>query len=137
MAKTNYLLRAVLALAGIAVIGLGLNVGLGGIATLGWQGGTTPFFAVTDPGLFAVRDSHIRFIGGVWLAAGLLLLAGSLALPRLRTALVAVTAMVFVGGLARFSGDLAVLTQPAVTISLGLELLGFPLLGWWAWRAER
>jgi len=35
------------------------------------------------------------------------------------------------------NSDLAVLMQPAVTMSLGLELFGFPLLGWWAWRAER
>jgi len=35
MARPNYLLRAVLALVGIAIIALGLNVGLGGILTLG------------------------------------------------------------------------------------------------------
>jgi len=38
-----------------------------------------------------------------------------------------------VGGLTRLSGAL-----PAdVLASLALELIGFPLLGWWAWRAER
>lgn len=137
MGQVNYLLRGVLLLAGLAVVALGLNVALGGIATLGWQGGTTPFFAVIEPGLFAVRDNHVRFIGGVWLAAGLVLLAGGLYLPKLRQALIAVTAMVVIGGLARFSGDLTVLTQPAVAISLALELVGFPLLGWWISRAER
>jgi hypothetical protein len=137
MSKPNYLLRGVLVLIGLVVIALGLNVGLGGILTLGWQGGTAPFLTITDPALFAVRDSHVRFIGGVWLAAGLLLLAGGFQLARLRTVLIALTAMVFVGGLARFSGDFAVLLQPAVAMSLGLELVGFPLLGWWVSRAER
>ena len=38
-----------------------------------------------------------------------------------------------VGGLTRLSGAL-----PAdVLASLALKLIGFPLLGWWAWRAER
>jgi len=92
---------------------------------------------VTDPALFAIRDSHVRFIGGVWLGAGLLMLAGGFLLPRLRQVLCGVTAMVFVGGLARFSGDVAVLAQPAVAMSLVLELVGFPLLGWWIAGAER
>lgn len=66
--RRNYLLRGVMALLGLAVVVLGLNIGLGGIRTLGWQGGAVEFLTVTDPALFAVRDSHVRFIGGIWLA---------------------------------------------------------------------
>ena len=131
--KRSYPLRAVLALLGLAIIVLGLNVGLGGIQTLGWQGGATVFFNVTDPAMFAVRDSHIRFIGGVWLAVGLTLLSGAVWLRQLRTVLVAVAGMVVVGGLTRLVGPL----PGDVLASLGLELVGFPLLGWWVWRAER
>lgn len=125
MMRHNYLLRAVLALLGLVVVFLGLNVGLGGIRTLGWQGGAAEFLSVTDPAMFAVRDSHIRFIGGIWLAIGLTLAAGALWFERLRPVLVAITALVFVGGLIRLGGPL----PPDVLPSLALELIGFPLLG--------
>ena len=64
----NYLLRGVLAVVGAFIIFLGLNVGLGGVQTLGWQGGAADFLTVTNAAVFDVRDSHVRFIGGIWLA---------------------------------------------------------------------
>lgn len=138
MSGPSYLLRAVLALVGAVVVFLGLNVGLGGIQTLGWQGGSVPFMSVTDAAVFAVRDNHIRFIAGVWLGAGLLMLAASLAFQRLRTVVVAISAMVLVGGLVRFSAaDLSVLASMDVAPSLVFELVGMPLIGLWAARAER
>jgi hypothetical protein len=131
----NALLRTVLAIAGAAIVFLGMNVGLGGIQTLGWQG-SGDFVTVTDPALFAVRDNHIRFIGGVWLGVGLLFLAGAVALDRLRTVLVALTAMIFVGGLARLSAaDPDLLISAAIAPSLALELVLFPLLGLWVARS--
>lgn len=133
----NYLLRGVLALVGAVVIFLGLNVGLGGIQTLGWQGGAVDFFTVTNAPVFAVHDNHVRFIGGVWLALGLLLLAGSVAFRRLRPVLVALTAMIFVGGLARLSGDLSLLFTAEIAPSFVFEILVVPLLGLWFTRAER
>jgi hypothetical protein len=138
MKRTNYLLRGVMLLIGAVIVVLGLNVGLGGIKTLGWQGGTAAFVTVTDLTLFGIRDNHVRFIGGVWLAAGLLMMAGSVWLERLRPVLIALTGMVFVGGLARFSAfDPSILLQPSIAPSLLLELVGFPLLGLWVSRAER
>jgi len=130
--RSIYLLRAVLALVGLVVVVLGFNVGLGGIRTLGWQGGGE-FVTVTDPELFGVRDSHIRFIGGIWLAIGFTLAAGAVWFERLRPVLVAIAALVFVGGLVRLAGPLPADVWP----SLGLELIGFPLLGWWIARAAR
>lgn len=138
MEKRNYLLRGVLVLLGAVIVVLGLNVGLGGIRTLGWQGGTAEFLTVTDPAQFAVRDNHIRFIGGVWVGAGLLVLVGGVCLRQLRSVLVAIAAMVFVGGLARLSAlDPALLLDPAILPSLAFELVGFPLLGLWVWRTGR
>ena len=136
--NVNYLLRSVLALVGAVIVFLGLNVGFGGIQTLGWQGGAVDFFAVTNEPVFAVRESHIRFIGGVWLGLGLLMLAGSVAFQRLRTVLVALTSMIFIGGLARFSGgDVAVLLGGDVGPSLVFEIAIVPLLGLWFTKAER
>jgi len=132
----SILLRAVLAVAGSAIIFLGLDVALGGIRTLGWQGGAAEFLAVTDETGFAIRDSHIRFIGGIWLAVGLLMVAGVFALDRMRNVLIALTGMIFVGGLARLARwDMAILTNPAVAPSLVLELVFFPLLGLWIAKA--
>lgn len=132
----NAFLRVVLAIAGVAIVFLGLNVGLGGIQTLGWQGGRADFLTVTDPVVFAVRDNHIRFIGGVWLAVGLFFVAGAFALEKLKWMLVALTAMIFVGGLARLSAaDPALLTSAAVAPSFVLELVLFPLLGVWVSKA--
>lgn len=131
MMSTRIALRAVLLLVGVVVVVLGLNVGLGGIRTLGWQGGGE-FLTVSDPALFAVRDSHIRFIGGIWLGIGLVLAAGAVWFERLRVVLVAITALVFVGGLVRLGGPLPVDVLP----SLVLELIGFPLLGWWMARTK-
>lgn len=130
-ASRHYALRTVLAFAGAAIVFLGLNVGFGGIRTLGWQV-SGRFLDVTDPTLFAVHDNHIRFIGGVWLGAGLALLAGAFALAQLRPVLLAIIGMIFVGGLARFSaGNMSLLTTAAIGPSLILELVVCPLLGWW------
>ena len=136
--NVNYLLRGVLVLLGAVIIFLGLNVGFGGIQTLGWQGGAADFFTVTNEPVFAVHDNHVRFIGGVWLGLGLLMLAGSVAFQRLRPVLVALSAMIFMGGIARFSsGDFTVLLGGDVAPSLVFELAVMPLLGLWFLKAER
>jgi len=128
-------LRIVYLLAGLAVIFLGLNVGFGGIRTLGWQGGTD-FLAVTDPGLFAVRDSHVRFLGGVWLGLGLTLCAATWKPAALKSTVLAICGMVFVGGVVRLvSTGLAVVTGPDLLQPLILELAAFPALALWTWKS--
>jgi hypothetical protein len=133
--KPNIALRVVLALAGSAIVFLGLNVALGGINTLGWQGGTD-FVAITDATEFAIKDSHVRFVGGVWLSVGMLMLIGSYAFRAMKSVLLALMGMIFIGGLSRFSGlDFGTLFSPAVAPSLVLELVLFPLLGLWIVKA--
>lgn len=133
----NYALKAVLLAAGCVIIWLGLDVGLGGMRTLGWQG-ERDFFHVTNAEVFAVRDNHLRFIAGVWLTVGLLMILGAFALRALRSVLIALMAMVFVGGLMRFSADdPAVLVSSDVAPSLFGELILFPLLGLWIYLATR
>lgn len=131
------LLKAVLFVTGLVIVWLGLNVALGGMATLGWQGATA-FFAITDPVTFAVQDNHIRFIAGVWTSVGLLMIAGSLALARMHDVLLALMAMVFVGGLMRVvSGDLDVVLSAEIAPSLLAELVLFPLLGAWIYAQAK
>jgi len=133
----NYGLRVILLLTGAIVVWLGLNVGLGGFETLGWQG-AQGFFTVTDPDTFAVQDNHIRFIAGVWTSVGLLLIAGSVALRQLRSVLLSLTGMVFVGGLMRFtSADSALLVSTSIAPSLIAELIAFPLLGVWIFKVTK
>lgn len=137
MSPSRLVLRLVLALAGAAIVFLGLNVGLGGIQTLGWQG-NGGFLTVTDPGLYAVRDNHVRFIGGVWLGVGLAFLAGAVWLAQLRTTLLVLIGMIAIGGVVRLAaGDLALLAGPEIGPSLILELAGFPLLAAWLVRDGR
>lgn len=129
------LLRMVLFLTGGVIIWLGLDVGLGGMETLGWQG-ETDFFEVTNPDVFAVRDNHLRFIAGVWMAVGLMMVAGAFALRSMRSVLIALMTMVFIGGLMRFSsGDPSIFLSSHIAPSLFGEVILFPLLGFWIYTA--
>lgn len=129
-------LRALLALTGIVIILLGLNVGLGGIKTLGWQ--VVPdFVQVSDSRAFGMQDSHVRFLGGFWLGAGLMFVAAARWLQALRPVLLALVGMIVVGGLARVASlNIGILMTPDILQSLALELVGFPMLGLWLYRVD-
>ncbi len=125
------LLKPLLFLSGLAIVWLGLNVGFGGIETLGWQG-ARDFLQITDDDAFAVQDNHTRFIAGVWTSVGLLFVAGTFAFQKMRSILIALTAMIFVGGLMRLTqGDAGLLVGADIAPSLFAELVLFPLLGYW------
>ncbi|MFT7595096.1 MAG: hypothetical protein ACI8R4_002422 [Paracoccaceae bacterium] len=137
MTQSPYL-TATLVLAGIAIMFLGLNVGLGGMQTLGWQT-SAPFIAVTDETVFHVQDSHIRFIGGVWFSVGAVFFLGGFKQEILRTTLVVLCAAIAFAGLFRLSGlSGGVVFSAAIMPSLALELVAFPLLaGWLLWAGKR
>ncbi|WP_310541797.1 DUF4345 domain-containing protein [Phenylobacterium sp.] len=125
------LLRAVLALVGAFILYTGVNVALGGMATLGLQG-SRDFFTVTDVGAFRAQDSHIRFFGGLWLAVGLVFAAGAARPHALRATLMFCCGLIFVGGLARFSAlQPEVMFGPQLLGSVAAELIGMPLLALW------
>ncbi len=129
------LLKLVLVLIGSAIAVLGLNIGLGGIRTLGWQI-PQDFIAVTNVDIFQIQDSHIRFIGGVWFGIGVLFLGGAIMLDRLRSSLIALCAVIAVAGLFRLSAtNLDVIMSAAIAPSLILEIVGFPLLSLWLMRS--
>lgn len=125
------LLNSVVVIVGAFIIFLGLNVGLGGIRTLGWQS-TRDFVAITDTATFHAQDSHIRFIGGVWFGVGVAFLIGGFAISKFRSTLIILSAMIATAGLFRLSGmDSGVIFSAAIAPSITIELIGFPLLAWW------
>lgn len=129
MKKIN-LLNLVVVIVGAAIIFLGLNIGLGGIKTLGWQT-TRDFISITDAATFHVQDSHIRFIGGIWFGVGATFVIGGFAMRTFRPTLIILSAMIAIAGLFRLSGvDSGVIFNAAIAPSLVLELFGFPLLAW-------
>lgn len=131
------ILRAILGLTGLVALATGGNVGFGGIATLGLEG-SRDFFQVTDAPAFAVHDSHVRYLGGLWFGMGFLFLASAAWLDRLRVAVLAALALMVVGGLARLSaGDLSVLASPFVGPAFAAEMILMPLLFWRVWVGGR
>ncbi len=127
-------LNVTLLLVGIVVIFLGLNIGLGGIRTLGWQN-ASQFIIVSDLTIFQAQDNHIRFIGGVWFGVGLLFFIGGIWLDRLRTTLISMCGIIALAGLFRLSAlDGSVILSAGILPSMLAEVVGFPLLGWWLVR---
>lgn len=125
------LLNLVVVIVGAVIIFLGLNIGLGGIKTLGWQT-TRDFVSIADAATFHAQDSHIRFIGGVWFCVGAAFLIGGFAMSRFRPTLIILSGMIAVAGLFRLSGlDSGVIFSAAIAPSMAFELIGFPLLAWW------
>lgn len=133
--KTVRILNVVLVLIGAVIIVSGLNIGLGGMQTLGWQL-PRDFITVTDPEVFQLQDSHIRFVGGVWFGVGVVFVLGCFARARMRMTLVTLCLVVAGAGLFRLSAmDMDVLLSADIVGSWLFELVGFPLLAWWIWRA--
>ena len=127
----SILLKSVLALVGLAIMTLGLNIGLGGIPTLGWQT-PEPFIAVTNETVYHVQDSHIRFIGGVWFSVGAIFTLGAILQSALRPTLIILCGAIACAGLFRLSGfDGGAVFTPAILPSLALEIVAFPFLAWW------
>lgn len=129
-------LRIILLIVGVAITMIGISTGFGGITTLGLQ--VSPdFIQVVDANVFAVQDNHTRFLGGFWLGAGLLFMAGCFKLEQLRSVLIALLAMGVFGGLVRFSAlDMGLLFGPDILPPLAFELIGFPLLAYWLHRSR-
>ena len=121
----------ILIVLGALNIFVGINVGFGGIATLGLQG-QTEFFEVTDETIFLMRDSHIRYFGGLYFGIGLFLILASTNLRKYHKALNLVFALIFIGGLARFTMmRFDIIFGPDIIGSLLVELVLMPVLYFW------
>lgn len=127
-------LRVALGLLSAGFIYTGLDNALGGVMTMGWQG-LSDFAQVSDPVQFAIRDSHVRFLGGVYVLMGAAVALSAIQLRRFHDVLRLVLIAVFVGGLARFTQlDLSVTFGPGVLVPLLAELVLMPVLYLWAER---
>ena len=125
------LLQAVLMSAAIFVVVTGADQALGGLYTLGLLEQAV-YFEVVDQGLFEIMDNHARFIGGVWMGVGLVILVGLTNLAEHRSILNVALALAFVGGLARLSQmNVDVLFDPSILWALTVEIVGMPLLALW------
>jgi Domain of unknown function (DUF4345) len=125
---------AVLLVLGIISSFVAVNVAFGGLDTLGWQGPSS-YYEVTDDDAFAVRDSHARFFGGVYLGIGLFLILAASNVQKYRQGLSLVFALVFLGGLARLTQlDLDTVLGTDLLASTVVELVGMPLLFVWLHR---
>lgn len=130
-------LRIVLGLVGVGIAFLGLDSAVGGLDTLGFQ---VPrgFVTTVDAGAYLVRDSHIRFLGGVWIGIGLLWIAGALQPLRFRLPILCSIGFVLVGALARLTApNIGEVLRSSVGGSLAFELLAFPLIGYFFIRQTR
>ena len=129
--KRTVNLNIALIMVGLAIMYLGLNIGLGGMQTLGWQT-SEKFFTVTNETVFQVQDSHIRFIGGIWFSVGAIFFLGAIRLDKLRTTLIVLCAAIAFSGLFRLSSLVGGGILSGATIpSFELELIAFPMLALW------
>lgn len=131
---SSWVLRGVLVLLGIVNVLIGINVGFGGMLTLGLQG-QTRFLEIIDEHGFLVQDSHVRFFGGLYLAIGLFLVVAGTRPHKYHMALNLVFFLIFMGGLARLTMNRPdVLFGPELIGSFLVEILLMPILYFWLKR---
>ena len=101
---------------------------------MGWQG-STDFLQVIAEHEFLIQDNHTRFLGGVWTGVGMLLLVSAFNPKRFHPILNFVFAIIFLGGLARFTTMRSeVVFGPDIIGSLLAELILMPVLLLWVSR---
>ena len=128
-------LRVLLALIAVAMVVIGLNTALGGMATLGWQF-SPAFMEISDPETFARHDSNARFFAGVYVAFGLCLGASAIWFNRLRVAAIAFVLAITAGGLFRLlQPGYSPLSDAELLPSLIAEIVFMPLLALWLARS--
>jgi hypothetical protein len=129
---SSFGLRVALGLLSAGFIYTGIDSAFGGVMTLGLQG-LSGFAQITDPAQFAIRDSHVRFLGGVYVLMGGAVALSAIQLRRFHDLLRFALSAAFVGGLTRFTQlDLSVTFGPGVLVPLIAELVLMPLLYLWA-----
>jgi hypothetical protein len=127
-ARERRLLQAVIAVGGLVPVGAGLSGALRGLA----------FVGVTAAMPDLTLDSHFRYLSGLLLGIGLVFWWTIPTIERRSTLVRALTVVVFVGGLSRLFGLLAVGAPPApMLFGLAMELVVTPVLCLWQARVAR
>ena len=134
---SSWALRGVLVLLGILNVLIGVNVGFGGIRTLGMQGPTN-FLEITDQHIFLIQDSHVRYFGGLYIGIGLFLVFAGTRPHKYHSALNLVFFLIFMGGLARLTMNRPdILFGPELIVSFLAEILLMPILYFWLARVVK
>ena len=121
-------------MAGIYIVMSGANIGLGGMKTLGLAGSRN-FFEVTQQHAYFIQDSHVRFVGGVWLATGLMFLFTVANLQKFHKVLYILCFQILIGGLARISQDnFSITFGPSIIGPILAEIFGAPILSFWIYK---
>ena len=117
-------LQIAILLAGLVpLLGGGLGVTFGEAAFGPWAGGG--------------EDSHIRYLSGLLLAIGLMFWSCIPTIERRGETMRLLTAMVFVGGLARLGGLIVVGDPGRMRWALVMELVATPAICLWQARVSR
>ncbi|EAQ04399.1 hypothetical protein OB2597_09654 [Pseudooceanicola batsensis HTCC2597] len=133
-------LRVILGLTGLAMVVIGLNTGLGGMPTLGWQfpSDAVPTSASID---FARHDNNVRFFAATFAGMGLCMAAAALRFRIFAPIAAAFLLAIALGGVARLiQPGYAPLTDPALLPSVIAEIVAGPLLALWTvvvWRRRQ
>lgn len=125
--------QLLLGLLGLMGIYLGLDFGLGGIESLGWQG-LHDFVIITDEAMFGVQDSNMHFLGGMLAAVGVFVLWTLTDVQKYQQALRLIFGIIFMGGWFRvFTTETEILQRSdmigALSVELGLMLILYVWLG--------
>ena len=112
--------RLVLLIAAAFIVMTGMNIGFGGMVTLGWH---------------QLQDSHIRFLGGLWVGVGLALCLGAWDFEKWAGPLKFSFLLIFIGGVMRFAATpQEILLSQDIIGSLAAEVIVMPLLYLWLSR---
>jgi hypothetical protein len=104
-----------------------------GVLTM--MGLADPIYATADLPAHALLDSNLRFLGGLWLAAGLAMVWLVPRIERETTLFRALWLMIFVGGIGRLLSMAFAGLPPLPFIAFtALEIVGAPLFV--AWQAR-
>lgn len=132
--KQHIALRIILGLAGIYIVLSGINIAVGGMPTLG-LGGQKDFFEVTNMQPYLIQDSHIRFVGGVWMGIGLFFLLTVFDISKYKKQLLLACVLIFIGGLSRLFQNHPEITFGKFIIgSILAEVVGMPILYTWIYK---
>ena len=123
--------RIIIIILGVLNIFIGLNIGFGGISTLGWQGQSN-FFEVTNESVFLMRDSHMRYFGGLYFGIGIFMILATSNLKKYQSSLRLIFILIFIGGITRFSMmRFDIIFGSDIIGSVLVELLLMPILYFW------